>query len=123
MIDEQLRNQSGACPKTRAFEQAYVRSTGTAANLFSRVIDVGGDNAVSVSAVAASITADTTVYLEGSNDAANWSTLSGSGNLTTAANYVQFNVPGVAFRFVRVVLRVLATGLVVASADLETSRQ
>ena len=109
--------------KTKAFEQAFIRSGGPALSLFSRAVELGGENAIAVSAVAASITQDTRVYLEGSNDAENWLTLSGSANLTTVTNYVQFNVTGVAFRFVRVVASILASGLVVVSADLETSRQ
>jgi hypothetical protein len=109
--------------RTKALDQAYIRCGGTAVSLFSRAVDVGVDNAVSVSAVAATISQDTTVNLEGSNDAANWSSLSGSGNLTTAAPSALFNVTGVAFRFVRAVLRMSAAGSAVVSAELETSRQ
>ena len=99
------------------------RSVYSAARLLPATRKRGGENAVAVSAVAASITQDTTVTLEGSDDLANWSTLSGSGNLTTATGFVQFNVTGVAFRFVRVALRMIASGVAVVSADLETSRQ
>ena len=101
----------------------FVVTTATTADLYTRAESLDGGNTVEVTAEAVTITQDTALVLEVSNDGQNWAYKDTIGILTMSTLSIAGQVTRLAARFYRLRLRMSGSGTAIVAATACVSEQ